>query len=109
MQEPGTFLVIASKYAPSFDDIGSYWINTVVIDRVTKLKVGKDYRSNLQGWIVPDELVSEFRQCREVSIAYHDLMRNAIDLASRLPRNGYELIKSLSPEKMQAFADLFEA
>jgi len=107
VQQPGTFLVATSKYKPSFKDIGTCWLNTFAIEKVTKLKVGNDYRSSLEGWIIPEALVEPFHQCRRVALLYRDLRRNAIDTASRLQRNGYEMVCVLSPERMQAFIELF--
>jgi len=106
VQEPGTFWIYPQTHI-SFTDLYSKLVQKEVT-KVSKLKIGDRYRKDVEGWIVPDGLVSEFNQCIEVSSQYRELRYKATDVASKIPRNGYERIEKLSPEKMQQFIDFFE-
>ena len=105
---PKTYWVYSSRHRSlEFYKLHLYSFNQVSISKVSKLKVGDAYRKDVQGWIVPDELVADFHQCLEVSRLYTTLRRQAIDLSSKLPQNGYQRVKMLTPEKMQALIDIF--
>ena len=106
VQEPGNYTVFLSKHKyVEFYDIWSY--RNQVVDKATKLKVGSEYRKDIYGFVVPEDLADKFRECADVSKAYRRLIRSSIDIASELNVNGYARIKALSPEKMQKFIDLF--
>lgn len=109
LQETGTFWVYYSCHKPSFYHLSpySYAFKQETISKVSKLKVGGRYRKDIEGWIVPDELVEEFKECIEVSRLYKELVKDAIGVISKADWNGYSRVKNLSPEKMQQLIDVF--
>lgn len=107
LQEAGKYWVYYVGSCLEFDYLYSYLFRYENFDKVSKLKVGDNYRKGLKGWIVPEELIEQFKECLEVSRAYAALRREAIDVATKLPWNGYSRVKNLSPEKMQTLIDLF--
>ncbi len=107
LEEAGTYWVYYGSLC--FTDLSPYSIHfqQEVISKVSKLKVGDKYRRDIEGWIVPDELVEEFQECIKISKLYTELRRDAINVISKADWNGYSRVKNLSPEKMQTLIDIF--
>jgi hypothetical protein len=106
LQEPGTYWVYESN-SLSFETLHYYRLTSIQVSKVSTLKVGYTYRRDAVGWIVPDDLLPEFNQCVAAVRQHKELVRQSVLVASKLPRNGGEAIKALTPEKMRQFIELF--
>lgn len=108
LQETGTFWVYYAKPRwLEFEELHLYVFKQEAIEKISKLKIGTQYKKELQGWIVPDTLAQDFKECLEFSRMYSSLRENAIKAVSKTSWNGYQRIKQLPPEKMQMLIDVF--
>ena len=110
LEKPGTYWVAGYEehlFASDFANFQFCNFEQISIDKVTKRKVGDKYRGDVKGWVVPESLVDEFEQCKEVSKLYLSLRKRVISVVDSLSEDAYKKVKELKPEQMLALIDIF--
>lgn len=107
VQQPGTYWVSYSRV--TFQDFYWHRLNRIEVSKVTKLKVGDEYRKVMRSlMIIPAAEVERWQHYQQIGKAYSDLRREVIDQMQKAPMLGWQKLSLMTPEDLRTILEILK-